>query len=106
MAGKLDFDWYLEAWMQCAGLDQAGLRRLTGWSKRKASELFNGAMRYNRDVLNEAAAAMHIAPFELLLHPDDAFALRRLQESAIQIAAERQVPFTPAPSEEPRRQVN
>lgn len=67
---------------------QAQLCLATGWDKRKASELVNGKQRYNRDTVNEAAAALNIAPFELLLSPADAMALRRLRDTALAIAAE------------------
>ncbi|NBW12161.1 MAG: hypothetical protein EBR82_29440 [Caulobacteraceae bacterium] len=74
-------------------LDQAGLRRITGWSKRKASDLVTGTQRYNRDVLNEASSAMHLAPFELLMHPDDAYAIRNMraeiERQAVRLVAER-----------------
>ena len=56
------------------------------------SELSTGKQRYNRDVLNDVAAAMHLRPYELLMHPDEAMAIRRVRESALKIAAE-----TPAP---------
>jgi len=82
-------DWYLSRWLDATGLKQAGLERLTGWDKRKASFLVNGRQPYRRQEVNEAAAALNIEPFELLMHPEDAFALRRLRTDAIRIAAEK-----------------
>lgn len=82
------FDWYLKEWMTSLDLSQADLQRLAGWGKRKASELVNGSTRYNRDVVNEVCAAINIRPFELLMHPDDAMAIRRFRDSALQLAAD------------------
>lgn len=93
-------DWYLRQWIDTLHKTQADLERLTGWDKRKASHLLNGKQPYKRDTVNEAAAALEIAPFELLMHPEEAFALRRMHEGAIKIAAENRTPFRPAPAED------
>lgn len=93
-------DWYLAQWLKVLKTSQAELERRTGWDKRKASHLVNGKQPYKRDTVNEASSALNIAPFELLMHPDDAFALRRLRESAIKIAADNHSPFRPAPADE------
>lgn len=75
---------------------QSDIMKATGYSRATMSDLSTGKQRYNRDVINEVAAAMHIRPHELLMHPDDAMALRRVRESAARIAAE-----TPAPDAAP-----
>ena len=82
-------DWFLKAWLEAHRLKQADLVRRTGWSGKKVSYLVNGRSRYNRDYVNGAAEALDIEPFELLLHPDDAMALRRLRSAARDIAADR-----------------
>ena len=86
-------DWFLRQWVETLETTQAELERQTGWDKRKASHLMNGKQPYKRDTVNEAAVALSIEPFELLMHPDDAFALRRLRENAIRIAADNRDPF-------------
>lgn len=83
-----DFDWYLTDWMASLDVTQAALCRATGFSKAKMSELVNGISRYNRDVVNSIADAMHVRPYELLMHPDDANAIRRMRETAVKLAAE------------------
>lgn len=98
MAPATGHDWHLRQWMRATGTSQAALMERTGWDKRKASFLVNGQQPYKRDVINEAAAALNIAPFELLMHPDDAFAIRRLRESAISIAADSRRSFGPMPA--------
>lgn len=89
--------------MEATGIDQAELRRRTGWSRRKASEICTGQQRYNRDSLNDAARAMNIAPFELLLHPADANEIKSLRAAvrteALKLVADNTKPFTPAPDE-------
>ncbi len=70
-------------------MTQADLSRATGYPKSKMSELVNGKSRYNRDVVNELARAMHLKPHELLMHPDDANEQRRIRETLVSIASER-----------------
>jgi transcriptional regulator with XRE-family HTH domain len=105
MARNVEFDWHLADWMGALKVSQADLSRETGFSKAKMSELVNGVSRYNRDVVNTLANALRILPHELLMHPDDAFALRRLRESAIRIASETPPPPEPteARSEKPKK---
>lgn len=81
-------DWYFREWLSALHLKQARIVELTGWSKGKVSKLYNGDAQYTRDIVNEVARAIHVRPFELLLHPEDAMAIRRLRESAVTIAAD------------------
>lgn len=97
MAITIGHDWYLGDWLATMRLKQARLCELTGWDKRKASDLVTGKQRYNRDTLNEAAAALNIAPFEMLLHPADAMAMRRVRDSARLIAAEPAMAYSAEP---------
>ncbi len=88
MASRAPFDWFLPQWMATLDITHARLMELTAWDKRKTSQLINGKQPFKRDSLSDAAYALHLAPYELLMHPDDAMALRRMRESALQIAAE------------------
>ena len=83
-------------------MSQADLCRATGYPKAKVSELVTGKSRYNRDVVNIIAAALHISPFEMLMHPEDANRLRQLRETALSIAAQNPAPAA-APNEENTR---
>jgi transcriptional regulator with XRE-family HTH domain len=85
-------DWFLKAWMTTLKIRQSDVMKATGYRRATMSELSTGKQRYNRDVINAVAAAMNIRPYELLMHPDEAMAIRRVRESAVRIAAE-----TPAP---------
>ena len=85
MAKKPGHDWYLRDWMATQRVSQADLCRATGYPKAKMSELVNGVSRYNRDAVNDLARALSINPYELLMRPDQAFALRRQREDALRI---------------------
>ena len=86
-------DWFLRQWLENTDTSQAQLGRLTGWDKRKTSFLVNNKQPYGRQDVNEVAGALHIEPFELLMHPEDAYALRRMRDGAIRIAAETRTPW-------------
>lgn len=88
MGTRIDFDWHLAEWLDAKDMSQADLCRATGFPKAKVSELVNGKSRYNRDVVNTIAKALEIYPHELLMHPADANALKRLRQTALSIAAE------------------
>ena len=81
------FDWYLAEWMAATRMSQADLCRETGFPKAKMSELVNGVSRYNRDVVNTLARALHIRPYELLMHPRYANAIRQFRETAATIVS-------------------
>ena len=90
MSRRVEFDWYLADWMATLGLSQADLCRATGFPKAKMSELVNGVSRYNRDVVNTIAGAMAIRPYELLMHPKDANAIRAIFETAVDLRVDNQ----------------
>lgn len=100
MAVSPQHDWYLKEWLATLGTTTAWLEAQTGWTHRIASQLVNRRLRWNRDHLSLAAATLNIAAHELLLHPEDAMAIRRVRESALSIAAESRQPWTPAPTED------
>jgi predicted XRE-type DNA-binding protein len=72
-------DWYLSDWLKTLQVTQADIVRLTDYPKAKVSDLVTGKQRYNRDILNDIANALHLQPYELLMHPDDAMKQRRLK---------------------------
>lgn len=71
--------------------------RELGWSRSSASDLWTGKQRYTQDHVDEVARWLGIEPFELLMPPRDARALRGMREMAHAIAAEDGVPFEPPP---------
>lgn len=80
-------DWYLREWLVCLKLRQADLARKVGMPKNTMSAIYNGKTNYYRDLVNAFADALNIHPYELLMHPDDAMALRRFRLDARQIAS-------------------
>ncbi len=98
-----DHDWYLAQWLRSTGTKQADLVRETGFSPAKLSKLYNGSKRYDRDVVNAIARVLHLEPYELLMHPEDAMRIRRLRDTALSIAADNRQPFAPAPPEDDGR---
>jgi len=79
-------DWYLKEWLKTLGKKQADIVRDLDWNKAKISLMIRGDQQYNRDAINELAAYLHLKPHEILMHPTDAMALRRLQSTAVEIA--------------------
>lgn len=79
-------NWYLKEWMDLLGVTQAEMIRRTDWSKASTSQLYNGKQDYSPKLVNDAALALHVEPFELLMKPERAMALRRQREAAIVLA--------------------
>lgn len=98
---KRDFepDWYLVEWMQSKRMTQTALSNLTGWSKATTNDIYHGKTAYYREILNKAAAALQIAPWELLMPPDQANAIKRMHAGALQIAADRKATFLSEPAQ-------
>jgi transcriptional regulator with XRE-family HTH domain len=84
-----ELDWHLQEWMALLGKRQAHLIRDLGWSRRKASEVYNGDQQYKRDLVNELAQWLGIRPFELLMPPEEAQRIRQFRDAAYAIAAEK-----------------
>lgn len=81
--------WYLREWMAAVGMSGRGaqtrMRELTGWSAATMSQLYNGDQDYSPKVIEEAAAALNVEEFELLMLPERAMAYRQLRKSAAEI---------------------
>lgn len=65
---------------------QAEMIRRTGWSKASASQIYNGQQDYSPKIVREAAQALNVRDWELLMPYDLAMAFRRFQASATQVA--------------------
>jgi len=79
------WDWYLTDWMKTLGVNQTKLRNDAGWSKAAASEIQAGKTGYSKRLVNEAANALNIQPYELLMHPEEAMAIRQLRQQALRV---------------------
>lgn len=83
-------DWYLKEWLTSLGVrfPQAWLVKNLDYSEGKASNVLTGKKRYDKDLVNEIAKALQIHPHELLMKPQEAFALRQQRAAALEIAAQ------------------
>lgn len=93
---ELGHSWYLAEWADHFGRKQADAQRDLGWSRSTTSDLWNGKQRYTQDYVDIAAQWLGIEPFEILLAPRDAIALRSLRRYAQEIA--QGFPREPSPS--------
>ncbi len=94
-------DWFLPEWMGALNVRAAGLVNETGMSKSTISDIVNGRTDYYRALVNEMARALRVEPYELLMHPDEAFALRRLRADALRIAADQPAQWKEKPADLP-----
>lgn len=78
-------DWYLVEWMRSKNMTQAALGKATGWSKATVNDIYHGKTKYYRDILNECARALQINPYELLMPPELANAIKAQTESSFTI---------------------
>lgn len=90
-------NWYIREWAKFRGYKQADLQRRAGWTKGRASQIWNGKTEYYRQIVVEAAAALDAAPYELMMPPEHAMAIRELYTSARRIAAEHTIAFIAPP---------
>jgi len=92
--------WYLPEWMDACGIkSQAEMARLAGWSKATMSQLYNQQQDISTPILAAAAEALKVEPFELLMHPERAMAMRKFRETAAIVAGA-------APQAEPKARVD
>lgn len=99
---KPAYDWFLKDWLKTLGKKQADVVRDLDWNKAKISLTASGKQPYTRDDVNELAIYLNLKPHELLMHPDDAMALRRLRADMIRLAAEEK----PAPGASEEKKVS
>ena len=78
-------DWYIAQWLKHADRKQSDVVNDLGWNKAKISLMARGKQPYDRDAINELAAYLHVEPFELLLPPERAMAIRQYRASAEQV---------------------
>jgi len=84
--------WFLREWMEQSDPPkiQADLQKQLGWSKAKAHDVWHG-QQYTQALIDEVAPWLNARPFELLLHPDQAMAIRRLRDNAARIVSDTSV---------------
>lgn len=89
--------WFIQEWMALASKRQADMIRELDMSRAVASSVWNG-QQYTQTLIDQLAPWLHARPWELLMHPDEAMAIRRMREAAVRIAAESEpMPANDAP---------
>ena len=78
-------NWYIKEWLRTCDVTQAKLAELMDANKTTVSHLVNNQIDYTPEYIRDVALALQIEPFELLLPPDRAFALRQYRASAEKI---------------------
>lgn len=86
--GKPRYDWYLKEWLRTLCKKQADIVKDLDWNKSRVSLMVRGIQPYERDSVNELAEYLNLRPHELLMHPDDAMAIRRLRAEIARLAHE------------------
>lgn len=79
--------WYAREWLEHYGKIQADLVRDLNWPRAKASDIWNG-QPYRQELVDELAPYLNIKPYEMLLSPEMAMAIRSLRLMAGKIASE------------------
>lgn len=98
---KLRHSWYFADHATAHGYRQADAERALGWPRGKINSLWNGKQRYTQETIDEVASWLGIEPYELLMRPEEADAIKQLRAAARAIASAPQPP-TESP---PRRPV-
>lgn len=78
-------DWYLPEWMATLRVSQAELARRCGLTPSTVHGIYHGRTSYYRDLVNMIASKLSVQPYELLMPPEMAMALRRQREDALRI---------------------
>lgn len=94
-------NWYLQEWMTHFRKRQAALVNELGWDKATANFVWHGERPYSRKWVNQIANWLGIRPFELLMPPQEALALRRIRQTAALIVAEGAATFEGEPPTPP-----
>ena len=78
-------DWFLQEWMAALRKSQADLARECDWARGTMHGIYHGRTEYYRELVNLIASKLNIQPYELLMHPDDAMAIRQLRKDALTV---------------------
>lgn len=96
-------NWFLQQWLDHFDKRQASLVNELGWDKSRANFVYHGKQPYRRDLVNEIATWLQIEPYELLMDPKEAIAIRYLRAAARSIAEGSPLPASTDPAPKPGR---
>lgn len=83
---KARHPWHLKAWLKRLEKTQAQLANELDMNKAKVSLLVSEKQQYSQEDITILSEFLGLAPYELLMHPDEAMALRRFRASASALA--------------------
>ncbi|MBX9707900.1 MAG: hypothetical protein K2X61_08220 [Caulobacteraceae bacterium] len=86
--------WYLQEWFATQGLKQRALITQLDWLPAKANKVWHGVQLAKLDEIAEIADLLNIAPWELLMPPEEAMRQRRLRSAIAEVVQTE--PATPA----------
>lgn len=73
--------------MRVLHVRQRDIVERTDLTKTAVSLLCSDRQDYTPAIIRDVSAALNIAPFELLMHPEDVMNLRQLRKDAIRVVA-------------------
>lgn len=95
--------WYLQEWFATQGLKQRALITRLDWLPAKANKVWHGIQIARLDEVAEIADLLNIAPHELLMHPEDAMAIRRLRTAIAEVTRAEPIVSQPAAASDAQR---
>ena len=90
--------WYLQEWFATQGRIQRDLITKLDWLPAKANKVWHGVQIAKLDEVADIADLLNIAPWELLMHPEEAMRLRRLRSVLEEVAQPAPATKTVTPS--------
>ena len=80
--------WYLQEWFATQDKIQRTLITELGWLPAKANKVWHGLQEPKPSEMHEIAALLNIRPHELMMHPEEAMRIRRLEAAVREVAKE------------------
>jgi hypothetical protein len=80
--------WYLREWFATQDKIQRTLVTELGWLPAKANKVWHGLQEPKPSEMHEIAAFLNIRPHELMMHPEEAMRIRRLEAAVREVAKE------------------
>ncbi len=88
--------WYLQEWFATQGRIQRDLITKLDWLPAKANKVWHGVQLAKLDEVAEIADLLNIAPWELLMPPEEAMKIRRLKSVLAEVAQPAPAQIDPA----------
>jgi len=85
MAQPNGHDWYLREWFAMHGLKQRDLVTKLDYQPGSAHRMWHGLQQYRREDVDAVSALLNIRPFELMMPPEEAMAIRRLRTAIAEV---------------------